>query len=77
MRPLHPVRPELRPLCPVRPELRPLLLLHPVHAELPGNARSKSMRREFPRNASPHPLPSRSRCPLLCVRMAACLIAAF
>jgi len=81
--PLHPVRPDLRLLCPVLPEfclLRPvrpeLRLLRPVCPELPGNARSNSMRPEFPRNVGSHPMPPRSHCELLCVRMGGCLTAA-
>ena len=88
MCPLGPVHPELRPLGPVRPELCPLHPLgplgpmgpvHPLRSvgpELPGNTYSNSMRREIPRNAGSHPMPSESHCELLCVRIGGCLIAA-
>jgi len=82
LHPLHPVRPELCPLRPLRPELRPmcpelspLRPMCPVRPELHGNAPSNSMRPEFPRNACSHPMPPRSCCELLCVRMGGFFIA--
>jgi len=75
LRPLCPEYPELRSLYPVCPELRLLCPLRPVRPELPGNIRSNSMRLEFHRNASSHPMPSRSRCEPLSVRIGGCFIA--
>jgi len=50
--------------------------LHPMRPKLPGTPHANATHPEFPHNPGSYPMPSGSRCDLLCVRRGGCPIAA-